>query len=313
MISHPHHASYHRERCSSACSTTTSASTRASTLATETSEAANVQELLDRDSECEDMEDVQAVGEYAADIYRTLGQHETASLARPDYMDLQPDVNAKMRAILVDWLVEVHMKYKLRVETLFLAVNLVDRFLCQRQIARKRLQLVGVTAMLIAAKFEEIHPPEIRDFVYITDKAYTREEITHMEVSMLTALDFVICVPTAAHFWERYKKANRCTETHSHFFQYILELTLPDIRMIRYTPSHLAAAACLLSNKLMRQHPSWPSAMVGRTKNTEQMVKGCAKELCGLLEAAEGSQLRAVWKKFSLSSYGSVSKMCFLP
>lgn len=87
----------------------------------------------------------------------------------------QKDVNKKMRTILIGWLVEVHLKFKLLPETLFLTINLIDRYLEKKQILRTNFQLLGVTAMLIASKYEEIYAPEIRDFVYITDKAYTKE------------------------------------------------------------------------------------------------------------------------------------------
>jgi cyclin B len=79
-----------------------------------------------------------------------------------------------MRAILVDWIIEVHLKFKLLPETLFITVSLIDRYLEKVQIKRNNLQLVGVTAMLIATKYEEIYAPEVRDFVYITDNAYTK-------------------------------------------------------------------------------------------------------------------------------------------
>ncbi len=97
-----------------------------------------------------------------------------------------------MRAILIDWLVEVHLKFKLVPETLYLTVNLIDRFLEKEQVNRQKLQLVGVTAMLIACKYEEIYPPIVKDFVYITDNAYTKEDILIMEKKMLTTLDFNI-------------------------------------------------------------------------------------------------------------------------
>jgi cyclin B len=92
-------------------------------------------------------------------------------------MTRQVDINEKMRAILVDWIIEVHLKFKLLPETLFLTISLIDRYLERVQIKRNNLQLVGVTAMLIASKYEEIYAPEVRDFVYITDNAYTKEEI----------------------------------------------------------------------------------------------------------------------------------------
>ena len=86
-----------------------------------------------------------------------------------------------MRAILVDWIIEVHLKFKLMPETLFITVSIIDRFLERVQIKRHNLQLVGVTAMLIASKYEEIYAPEVNDFVYITDNAYTKQQIFEME------------------------------------------------------------------------------------------------------------------------------------
>jgi len=229
---------------------------------------------------------------------------------------------------LVDWLVEVAMKYKLKPETLFAAVNIVDRYLERKTVPRKKLQLVGVTGMLIAAKFEEIYPPEIRDFVYITDKAYTKEEVLVMEVSMLTTLEFTVCCPTVVPFFERYQRINNSSEKQRHLVQYFLELTLPDIAMLGYAPSHLAAAATLLSNKLLErqatkvvnrpfgvnpaeQKPNWPQAMIKVTGYSEQTVKNCAKEMCGLVERAESGPLHAVHKKFSQPEYNCVAKITF--
>lgn len=94
---------------------------------------------------------------------------------------VQQDVNAHMRGILVDWLVEVAQEYKLVSETLFLAVNYIDRFLSCEVAPRRKLQLVGITCMLIAAKYEEIYAPQIEDFCYITDNTYSREEVIAME------------------------------------------------------------------------------------------------------------------------------------
>jgi hypothetical protein len=116
-----------------------------------------------------------------------------------------------MRAILVDWIIEVHLKFKLLPETLFLTVGLIDRFLELEQIKRSSLQLVGVTAMLIASKYEEIYAPEVRDFVYITDNAYSREQIFLMEQKILTVLDFSLTFPSPYRFLERFNKVANCT------------------------------------------------------------------------------------------------------
>jgi len=258
-------------------------------------------------------EDPQYVTEYTPDIYRVLQREEANLLPTPSYMDKHANLNAKMRAILVDWLVDVHKKYKLRAETLFQAISLVDRFLeRKRQTQRRQLQLVGVTALLIAAKFEELHPPQINDFVYVTDKAYTREEVIRMEVVMLSVLEFQVCRPNAAHFLERYSQVNGCTGAHRDLAQYLLELTLVDYKMIRYAPSHLASGALLLSNKLLRRQPVWSPVAVKHTNLTEQMLKGCAREICALLEAAEASTLQAVRKKYSNPKYHAVAKLSFM-
>mmetsp|Transcript_32361 Transcript_32361/g.58774 ORF Transcript_32361/g.58774 Transcript_32361/m.58774 type:complete len:472 (-) Transcript_32361:146-1561(-) len=256
-------------------------------------------------------EDPQYVVDYVSDIYRHLKVEEAHMRPAPDYMDRQLHVNSKMRAILVDWLVDVHKRYKLRPESLFLAISIVDRFLEVRVTARRYLQLVGVTALLIAAKFEELYPPQISDFVYVTDKTYTKEEVIKMEVLMLSALDFNVCRPTAVHFLERYQRINGCTEAHKDLVQYLLELTLIDYKMVKYPPSHLAAAAVLLSNKLLKRQPSWTPAAVKYTKMPEHSLKECAKEMCGLLEQAETSPLQAVRKKFSQLKHHAVAKLNF--
>ena len=131
-----------------------------------------------------------AVTEYVNDIFSYWFRVEPDTQVAPNYMLIQTDINDKMRAILIDWLVEVHLKFKLMPETLFLTHNLIDRFLSKKVVTRKNLQLVGVTAMLLASKYEEIWAPEVRDFVYISDKAYSREQILDMEKQMLNTLGF---------------------------------------------------------------------------------------------------------------------------
>lgn len=121
------------------------------------------------------------MAEYARDVCSHMLKTETQNSAKIGYMQKQTDINEKMRAILVDWLIEVHYKFKLLPETLFLTVNLIDRFLDKETIHRTKLQLVGVTAMLIASKYEEIYAPEVKDFVYITDRAYQKDEILKQE------------------------------------------------------------------------------------------------------------------------------------
>ena len=101
----------------------------------------------------------------------------------------QPNINERMRAILVDWLIGVHQSFKLVPETLYLTVNLIDRYLSIKEVERPKLQLVGVACLLIASKYEEIYPPEVKDCVYITDRAYTRQEVLDMERNIVKELE----------------------------------------------------------------------------------------------------------------------------
>mmetsp|Transcript_78541 Transcript_78541/g.123796 ORF Transcript_78541/g.123796 Transcript_78541/m.123796 type:complete len:400 (+) Transcript_78541:68-1267(+) len=257
---------------------------------------------------------VQDVKEYAPDVESHLFIDEVAFLPRPNYMDTQQDLSSKMRMILVDWLIEVHMKYGMRNETLHLTINLIDRYLSFKAVSRKRLQLVGITATLIASKYEEIHPPEVRELVHITDNAYSKDELLQTEVGMLSVLGFQIMVPTAAHFFDFLQKANGCDEMHRMVAQYIIELGLLDIRMLHHTPSHVVSAALLLSNQLLKRKLTWPPTMVQRSRHSETSLAGCVTYLRQLLEADQegaGGQLCAVHKKFAAPERRSVSKRAF--
>jgi cyclin B len=258
-----------------------------------------------------DVANAQSAHEYAAEIYSKLFREEASFLPKPNYMESQTDINGKMRAILFDWLIEVHMKYRLRPETLFLTVNLIDRYLSCAHVMRKRLQLVGVVAMFIAAKFEEINPPEVHDFVHITDNAYSKDDVLVMECTMLTTLNFQIVVPTATHFLERLQRVNRCDDAHREIAAYLIELGLLDMRMLRYSPSHIVSAALLLSNELLGKRPLWPPLMVQHSHHSEQALRACADEYRELLEAAPKNQLQAVRKKFSLPQRHGVARMTF--
>ena len=129
-----------------------------------------------------DTDDPLCVTSYVQDMYEHFRTKEGSTSVRPVYMEDQQYINERMRSILVDWLVEVHLKFKLVPETLYLTVNIIDRYLATTEVTRPKLQLVGVTALLIASKYEEIYPPELRDLVYICDRAYSKNEVRLIHV-----------------------------------------------------------------------------------------------------------------------------------
>lgn len=132
------------------------------------------------------IKNIYEVSEFAEDIHSNMKLSESLSQPHAAYMKRQSDINESMRAILVDWLIDVHLKFKLLNETLFLTINIIDRYLSAKSnVQRSKLQLVGVSALLISTKYEEIYPPTVKDLVYITDNAYTKEEILEMEYQIL--------------------------------------------------------------------------------------------------------------------------------
>lgn len=162
-------------------------------------------------------------------------------------MDRQADVNEKMRAILVDWLVEVHMKFRLVPETLYLCVNIIDRYCSVANVSRTKLQLLGVTSLFLACKHEEIYPPEVRDCVYITDRAYDRQEVLDMEQTILRVLNWRISLPTAYPFLDRFLSLTKASPMTRQAATYYLERTLQEHDLLKYRPSMICASAVILA------------------------------------------------------------------
>lgn len=124
--------------------------------------------------------------------------------------------------------------------------------------------------MLIACKYEEIYPPIVKDFVYITDNAYTKEEILIMERKMLQVLDFNIQITSSYRFLERYHKITKSEALHFNLSRYLIELSLVNYKMLKYTPSNLASSALYLSLKMTKHCQPWNDIMTKHTQYTEQ-------------------------------------------
>ncbi|KNA24708.1 hypothetical protein SOVF_012870 isoform A [Spinacia oleracea] len=253
------------------------------------------------------IEDELAVVEYVEDIYSFYKIAEDESRVR-DYMASQPDINEKMRSILVDWLIEVHYKFELRKETLYLTINIIDRFLSMKVVPRKELQLVGIASMLIACKYEEIWAPEVNDFVQISDKAYVREQVLGMEKAILGNLEWYLTVPTPYMFLTRYVKASVTPDSEMENMSYFFsELGMMNYSTtIKYPPSLLAASSVYAARCTLNNSP-WTETLKHYTGYSENQLKECAKLLVSFHMAAPENRLRAVYKKFSKPDNGAVA------
>lgn len=167
-------------------------------------------------------------------------------------MESQSEITWDMRQTLVDWLLQVHLRYHLLPETLWIAVNVVDRFLSKRIVSIVKLQLVGVTAMFIAAKYEEILAPSVDEFVYMTENGYTREEILKGERVVLQTLDFKVSNYCSPYSWmRRISKADDYDIQTRTLCKFLVEVTLLDHRFLRVKPSLVAAVGMYTSRRML--------------------------------------------------------------
>ncbi|XP_076004973.1 cyclin-A2 [Genypterus blacodes] len=250
---------------------------------------------------------VNEVPEYAAEIHTYLREMEVKTRPKAGYMKKQPDITNSMRAILVDWLVEVGEEYKLQNETLYLAVNYIDRFLSSMSVLRGKLQLVGTAAMLLASKFEEIYPPEVAEFVYITDDTYTKKQVLRMEHLVLKVLSFDLAAPTIYQFLTQYflqQTVNKQVESLAMFFG---ELSLVDSDpFLKYLPSQTAAAAFILANNTVTGG-SWPKSLLEMTGYSLEELMPCVEDLHQMYLNAPQHAQQSVKEKYKGAKYSEVS------
>ncbi|GAB4816531.1 hypothetical protein N2152v2_003577 [Parachlorella kessleri] len=222
-----------------------------------------------------------AASGYVQYICDYLKRMEPAYRIDPDYIRCQPDINPKMRAILVDWLIDVSLKFKLAPETLYLATSYLDRFLQKRAVQRSSLQLVGIAALHIASKYEEI---------------------------MLSDLRFNLTVPTPYPFLVRFLKAADAQQDVllTNYAQYLCELSLTEVGGLKYPPSLLASAAIYTARVALTRLPKWPEGCMFHSGYSEEQLNDCAVFLAHLFHSAPSAMLTAAFKKYSDGTSSSI-------
>lgn len=167
--------------------------------------------------------------------------------------DIQIDIQWSMRSVLMDWLVQVHNRFALLPETLFLTVNLIDRFLSHKIISLGKLQLVGATAIFVAAKYEEINCPSVQEIVFMVDGGYSSDEILKAERYMLSMLNFELGWPGPMSFLRRISKADDYDLETRTLAKYFLEVTIMDERFVGCSGSYIAAGAHGLARAILKK------------------------------------------------------------
>ncbi|KAM4079849.1 hypothetical protein ACJW30_09G146100 [Castanea mollissima] len=216
-----------------------------------------------------------AAVEYIEDIYKFYKLVENES--RPhDYIDSQPEINE------------------------------IDRFLAIKIVSRRELQLVGISAMLMASKYEEIWPPEVNDFVHLSDRAYTHEQVLTMEKTILGKLEWTLTVPTPYVFLARFIKASIPDKELESMVYFLAELGIMHYT-IKYCPSMIAASAVYAARCTLKKTPTWNETLKRYTGFSEPQLMDCAKQLVSFHAMAVKSKLQAVYRKYSNPERGAVS------
>ncbi|KAG6406877.1 hypothetical protein SASPL_134490 [Salvia splendens] len=233
-------------------------------------------------------DDPQMCGAYVSDIYEYLHSMEMEAKRRPmsDYLEkIQKDVTANMRGVLIDWLVEVAEEYTLLPDTLYLAVSYIDRFLSCNALNRQRLQLLGVSSMLVASKYEEISPPHVDDFCYITDNTYSKKDVVEMEADALNLqLEFLA--------------------------YYLAELSLLDYECVKFLPSMVAASVMFLARfTLQPEQNPWTANLESSSGYKAADLKECVGILHDLQSSKRGGSLVAIREKYNHHKFKCVSAL----
>ncbi|XP_065871492.1 cyclin-A3-1-like [Euphorbia lathyris] len=256
---------------------------------------------------------------YSSSMYGYLHSLEMEEKRRclPNYITaVQTDISVRMREILVDWLVEVAEEYKLVSDTLYLTVSYVDRYLSSQALSRNKLQLLGVSCMHIASKYEEISPPNVEDFCYITDNTYKKEELASMEKDVLEFLKYEMGTPTIKNFLRILTKAaqENCESTNLQFeflSCYLAELSLLDYECLRFSSSLIAASAVFLSRFTIqaKEHP-WNASLQRCSGYRPSDLKECVLTIHDLHLNKKGSNLKAIRDKYTQHKFKRVATLC---
>ena len=249
----------------------------------------------------------QEVNEYFEDIFNDIKKGENHTLIDPNYLkNTQKFINHKMRAILIDWLVDVHKKYKLKPETLYLSVHIIDRYLSKKNVETKNLQLVGVVAFLISSKYEDIRPPPVKELAEITDGAYVKSQLISMENTIISCLNFDLLYPTQWQFLECYRKKLNINDITFYFAWYLMEISLIDINLLNYKGSIIASSVVMISLKHFKNFNE--QEFENATGYKKENLENCEKEI-KILCNKNDKNLSAVRRKFSSSKFLEVSKI----
>lgn len=198
-------------------------------------------------------------------------------------------------------------------ETLYVTIDIIDRYLSIQEIKKSQLHLLGVASLLISTKYEEIYPPELKDLLNVSENKFTKQEVLAMEYKIITALDFNFLSPSSLRFLERFRKlSNTASDDQIFYFaQYIQEIALLDASLLKYKNSEIAAASLVLSAKAIKRVNAWNKEMEKNTGYKEEDLKEVIEDLKSFAYEVNPKFLSTLKYKFSKPEYFEVANIPF--
>ncbi|XP_057612879.1 G2/mitotic-specific cyclin-B1-like [Chionomys nivalis] len=260
----------------------------------------------------DDGADPNLCSEYVKDIYAYLRQLEEEQSVRPKYL-LGHEVTGNMRAILIDWLIQVQMQFRLLQETMYMTISIIDRFMQDNCVPKKMLQLIGVTAMFIASKYEVMYPSEIGDFAFVTNNTYTKNQIRQMEMKILRVLNFSLGHPLPLHFLHRASKIGEVDVEQHTLAKYLMGLTMMDYNMVHFPPSQIAAGAFCLALKIL-DNGEWTPTLQHYLSYTEESLLPVMQHLAKNIVTANSGLTKhmTVKNKYATAKHAKISTLAQL-
>jgi hypothetical protein len=260
------------------------------------------------------MRDPQNIAEFAHEVFLSMKEKEADYAIDYEYLKkIQTEVKDTSRGFLVEWIIDVHRKFRLMPETLYVTVSTIDRFLAKVSIKKSQLHLLGVAALLIATKYEEIYPPELKELLNISENKFTKIEVLQMEYSILSTLEFNFFSPSSLRFLERYRRLSTTASDDNIFFfaQYLCEIALLDSFLLKHKQSEIAAAAFILSAKNIKKVNGWNIEMEKWTGLKDKDIKDAIEDLKQFAYEVNPKFLSTLKYKFQKPEYLNVAQIPF--
>ncbi|XP_034211895.1 putative cyclin-B3-1 isoform X4 [Prunus dulcis] len=214
------------------------------------------------------------------------------------------------------WVSEVHFKFELMQETLYLMVTLLDQYLSQVTIKKDEMQLVGLTALLLASKYEDFWHPRVKELISISAESYTRDQVLRMEKLMLKKLKFRLNAPTPYVFMLRFLKAAQSEPKLEHLAFYLIELCLVEYEASRFKPSLLCAAALYVARCTLQITAAWTPLLCKHARYDVSQIRDCAEMILKVQKVARVGRLKVTYEKYmrpDLSGVAAIKPLERLP